>query len=98
MGEGTQPPVVSTSDRGVGDIVLMRAGHYFNAGNGGCQGATVAHVFSQANDEHPALVNLSVLQQDGSAVSRTSVPVAVAPSTDDTSNSFHLTRDCPWGR
>lgn len=89
--EQVQPPVVSTSDRGAGDIVLMRAGHYFNAGNGGCQGATVAHVGD-------GWVNLAVLEQSGTTVSRTSVPTSDTPSTDDTSNSFHLTRDCPWGR
>lgn len=74
------------------DIVLMRAGHYYDAGNGGCQGATVAHVWSQT------VVNLQVLNSSGDAVTRSSVPVNPTPAVEDTANSFHLTRDCPWDR
>jgi hypothetical protein len=73
-------------------IVLTRAGHYFDAGNGSCSAATVCHVWSET------VVNLQVLNGNGDAVSRTSVAVNATPAVEDTSNSFHLSRDCPWGR
>jgi len=75
------------------EIVLCRDGHYFNAGNGGCQAAKVAHVFGEG-----AAVNIQVLDQSGQASTRTSVAVKPTPAIEDTSNSFHLTRQCPWGR
>lgn len=74
------------------EIVLARAGHYFNAGSGSCSTATVAHV----NDD--GTVNLSVLKVDGTPYSRTDVLVKADASREDTTSSFHLTRDCPWER
>ena len=79
------------------EIVLMRAGHYFDAGNGSCYGATVAHVERSAG-EIEGTVNLQCLYQGGHTFVRHEVPVVASPSVDDTSNSFHLTRDCPWVR
>ena len=79
------------------EIVLVRAGHYFDAGNGSCRGATVAHVFEDANGT-PTAVNLQVLYQDGTSFQQTSVPLSAFPTTADTRNSFHLTRECPWER
>jgi len=74
-------------------LVLARAGHYFNAGNGTCSAATVAKVHGEGS-----AVNLSVLEADGTTYQRTSVPVNPTPAVEDTTSSFHLTRDCPWGR
>lgn len=74
-------------------IVLGRIGHYFDAGNGGCSTAIVVHVFEDGD-----LVNLTAFNQGGTPYSRTLVPLEVAPKIEDTSNSFHLTRDCPWVR
>jgi hypothetical protein len=79
------------------EIVLARAGHYFDAGNGSCRTATVAHVFEDANGT-ATMVNLSILDAAGGAVQRTSVPVRAIPTINDTVNSFHLTRECPWAR
>jgi hypothetical protein len=75
------------------DILLMRAGHYFDAGNGHCYGATIAHVGDEGGT-----VNLSCLGEGGDPFPRHEVPVKGTPSLDDTKNSFHLTRDCPWSR
>lgn len=75
------------------EIKLTRAGHYFDAGNGACHSATIAHVFDGGN-----AVNLSVLSQDGAQFERTSVPVKDYPSVDDTKSSFHLSRACPFGK
>lgn len=74
-------------------IVLGRIGHYFDAGNGGCSTAIVVHVF-----DGDSLVNLTVFNQGGTPVSRTSVSLEAAPAIEDTANSFHLNRDCPWSR
>jgi hypothetical protein len=79
------------------EIVLMRAGHYFDAGNGSCRGATIAHVFEDQNGTATA-VNLAILEISGGAFSRSSVPVAPFPTINDTTSSFHLTRECPWER
>lgn len=83
------------------EIVLGRIGHYFTPTSsadeelaGSCQTATIAHVWRGA-DEQPSSVNLSVLEQSGRPFERTSVLLG-APATG--SASFHLTRDCPWGR
>lgn len=79
------------------ELVLARAGHYFNAGNGGCQAATVAHVENDRNGD-PLWVNVQVLTQGAQPEARTSVPYMPAPTVDDGRNSFHLTRECPWER
>lgn len=79
------------------EIVLARAGHYFDAVIGSCRTATVACVHEDRN-RTPGSVNLSVLEHSGRAFELTSVPVNEAPELGDTTSSFHLTRSCPWGR
>lgn len=75
------------------EIVLGRVGHYFDAGNGSCSTALIVDAPSQET------VNVAGWNQGGTAFSRTSVPVDATPDTEaDRANSFHLTRDCPWGR
>lgn len=74
-------------------LVLGRIGHYFDAGNGSCSTALVVHVFAGG-----AAINLVAWHQGGEQISRTSVPVSTSPSKDDETSSFHLNRDCPWGR
>lgn len=81
-------------------IVLGRVGHYFDAGNGSCSTALVVDAFvpdDAAEEESPA-VNVVAWHHGGDQFSRTSVPVDAEPSTAAAANSFHLTRDCPWGR
>lgn len=75
-------------------IVLGRVGHYFDAGNGSCSTAIVVGTF----DGDTGLVNVQAWHRDGAPFSRTSVSLEASPSTDQSSNSFHLTRDCPWAR
>lgn len=76
----------------MGEMVLGRVGHYFDAGNGSCNAAIVVEVHT------PELVNVAGWNHGGTNYTRTSVPVDPSPTTEATANSFHLTRDCPWGR
>lgn len=78
-------------------IVLGRVGHYFDAGNGSCSTAIVVEAFASP-DGAPGAVNVTAWHHGGDSFSRTSVPVDAEPSPDAAANSFHLTRDCPWGR
>lgn len=82
------------------EIVIMRAGHYFTPTSGegedlagSCQGATVAHVVTP--ESGGVEVNLDVLTH--SAVHQPRLGVSVEPAGIGTA-SFHLTRDCPWGK
>jgi hypothetical protein len=74
-------------------LVLGRVGHYFDAGNGSCSTALVVNVF-----EGDSLVNVTAWNHDGTPFSRTSVSLEAKPAIEDTASSFHLNRDCPWGR
>lgn len=78
-------------------IVLGRVGHYFDAGNGSCSTALIVETFGPEGGEATA-VNVAGWHHGGDAFSRTSVPVDGAPTAEAAANSFHLTRDCPWGR
>lgn len=83
------------------EIVLGRVGHYHvPAGDsaGSCQTAIVAFVHDNGEGA-PSLhlaVNVAGFEHDGEPFRRLDVPVA-APSSQP-SASFHLTRDCPYGR
>lgn len=65
-------------------------------GNGSCSTALVVDTFGP--DGAATGVNVAAWNHDGTPFSRTSVPVDPAPSTEAHANSFHLTRDCPFGR
>lgn len=80
------------------EIVLGRVGHYFDAGNGACQTALVTAAFSSETVPDAGAVNLAVWNHGATQTARASVPVDAAPTTEAKANSFHLTRDCPWGR
>lgn len=80
-----------------GEIVLGRVGHYYDAGNGSCATALVVDVAVQGELDIP-VVNIQAWHHGGTPFSRASVPVVAHPSTDDSNNTFHLSRDCPWGR
>lgn len=85
-------------------IVLGRVGHYFDAGNGSCSTGLIVQTFEPpagfegAARPEPTVVNVAGWNHDGAEFRRTSVPVDAAPTTEAHANSFHLTRDCPWGR
>jgi hypothetical protein len=84
-------------------IVLGRVGHYFTprAGGGACQTAIVVDAAEDVGTEadHHDEVNLAGWNQDGTPFSRTCVRVEqVLAAVDYDHASFHLTRDCPWGR
>lgn len=82
-------------------IVLGRVGHYFDAGNGSCSTALVVGTFPEATGEGDLVtgVNVQAWHHGGEPFTRTSVPVVVVIAAQDYhENSFHLTRDCPWGR
>lgn len=68
------------------EIVLGRIGHYSYQST--CQTAIVVRAGS------PRL-NLTVFQQDGQTEGRTSV---LCGRPRDGEATFHLNRDCPWGR
>lgn len=78
-------------------IVLARLGHYFDAGNGSCATAIVVNTDVSGELDIP-VVTLRAWHHGGEEFGRTDVPVVAHPSTDDSNNTFHLTRDCPWGR
>lgn len=81
------------------DIVLGRVGHYHvpsGDGAGSCQVAIVAFV-RPAGSDGAIRVDLAAFQHDGEPFRRVDVPVLVPESAGDPA-SFHLTRDCPWGR
>lgn len=81
------------------EIVLGRIGHYFDAGNGSCSTAIIVEADNSLDDADEAkLINVAGWHHGGDAFSRTSVPVDAAPTAEAAANSFHLTRDCPWGR
>jgi hypothetical protein len=88
----------------MGEIVLGRIGHYYDPGSGACSAALVTHVYS-APGEGPEtgagapiiLVNLRVWQSDAEDQRRLSVPVAGDQPREGMA-TFHLNRDCPWGR
>lgn len=72
-------------------IVLGRVGHYHvpsGSGAGSCQTALV--VWSGGSG-----VNLAVWTHDGDQTPRLDVPVSEVAAESAT---FHLTRDCPYGR
>lgn len=80
------------------DIVLTRLGHYFDAGNGSCSTALVVEGPSGGLDDQ-FFVNVTAWHHDGTPFNRTSVPVVkVVAAEAYHENSFHLSRDCPWGR
>jgi hypothetical protein len=79
------------------EIVLARLGHYFDAGNGSCSTALIVDVIDDGETLGPD-VNVQAWHHGGEPFSRTSVVVVDAPTAADDRNSFHLTRDCPWGR
>lgn len=75
------------------ELVLGRLGHYHvpGTGDGACQVAIVAHVTAW-----PAAtsVNIAGFEHDGEPMRHLDVPVG-GPQDHAT---FHLTRDCPFGR
>jgi hypothetical protein len=81
-------------------LVLGRIGHYFDASYGSCSTAIVVDAAEDVGTEasHTDMANVAAWNRDGMSFSRTSVPVNATPSIEDTRSSFHLNRDCPWGR
>ena len=85
-------------------IVLGRVGHYHNPGARSCQTALVvlADPLDASHLDAPdGTVNLAVWQHDGEQFRREDVPVkAPNESLGEQGDvaTFHLTRDCPWGR
>lgn len=79
-------------------IVLGRVGHYFNSGNGSCSVALVTDVTNPGQLEGLIDVNVVGWTHGNSSFGHEDVPVVAAPTKDDTTSSFHFTRDCPWSR
>ena len=78
-------------------MVLGRVGHFHvpdGDGAGSCQVAIVAHVHPSADGGE--LVNVAGFQHDGEPFRHLDVPVYVEEGFAKA--SFHLTRDCPYGR
>lgn len=71
------------------EIKLGRVGHYSYQST--CQTAIVASVVGQ----RPLAVNLLVVDSDGDSEKRKGVVVS---GPQDGQATFHLNRDCPWGR
>lgn len=73
------------------EIVLGRVGHYHipNAGHGTCQVGFITNV-----DSANSRANLVVFTHDGEMERRHAVPVGAV----SLEASFHLTRDCEFGR
>ncbi len=76
-------------------LVLGRIGHYFDAGNGSCSTALVVDVIDVGGKVG---VNVKAWHGGGEEFTRTSVLHSGSPSKSDEISSFHLNRDCPWGR
>lgn len=87
----------------MGEIVLGRVGHYHvpNSGDGYCQTALVTDATpaeaGDIGDPVPA-INVVAWSHQGDPTPHIGVPVASPPEGDQVAASFHLTRDCPWGR
>jgi hypothetical protein len=84
--------VIDRAVAGASEIVLGRIGHYTYEST--CQTAIVTQVVAYT-DGRTSLVNLGVWTHGGQQEPRTSVPAGPPARAGE---SFHLTRDCPWGR
>lgn len=75
------------------EIALGRVGHYCTSDGDAhrCETALVVHVWSQET------VNLAVFNVNGPSRGETSVYVG-SPESHREARSFHLNRDCPFGR
>lgn len=71
------------------EIKLTRMGHLHQTT---CEAAVVVDVVG----EHPLAVNLTVFAKDGRT--RPSIRGIVVSPPQDGQPTFHLSRDCPWGR
>jgi len=89
-----EPDAAAPVERGpAGGMTLTRMGHYHlptGAEEGICQTAVV--VFANVED-----VNVVTWSREGVDQRRVGVPVA-DPRVIRARATFHLSRDCPWGR
>jgi hypothetical protein len=77
---------------------ISSPGHYFDAGNGSCSAAVVTDTFAALADGIPSAVNVAGWNHGGTAFTRSSVPIDLAPNLEASANSFHLKEECPWKR
>lgn len=96
--------LIAKATAGVNDVVITRMGH-FHAG-GGKQGGCFAAVITSVQDDGsvnivvwPVSRHSAVARTDGAPGEPQSlVRLPVCQPADAAESTFHLSRDCPWGR